>query len=637
MLAYYRHAPGHDCPVDDRLAASLGMAQGRKALCFRDDTGLYAWLPFDRARAAQGTWRPAQAPSGLRVLFNGWIDNGPELAADLAVRTTDPAQLYGLAVERWGDAAERRIVGQYCAIAVPADGPAIRLSRSPLRAPPLHYFSSPAGLGAASVPRALHLMGLEPRLNLRKLADNLYFNLTEDEGFYENSYRVGLGEIVWLSAQHRKGVRWYDPLNLTPQPKARVEDYVREADRLLTAACAASIAGARRPAIQLSGGLDSTNVAARVLRSLPEPRRLDSFTFVPAADWPDTETDRFYTNERSRVEAFAAMHPRLDPAFVDNAGASFDEKLEQMYLVTGTGQASLPIGYAYHGIYARARDLGCDLMLSSDLGNATFSQSGSWGFGEYLRHGKWLALGRAIRTLSAPDRPFIRRLVSLAVVPSLPMPAWKLWQAVRGNPAQPSNIALAHLRPEVLREYDTVARARAAGVSFEREFTGYRQEVLAGQFGRGDIESSDVLQGLEQLYGIRTRDVPAWRPFVEFCLGLPTEVFMRDGQFRWLARELGRGLLPEALRTERRHGFQSADWHARMTPQLPAIRRDLQAARADSDLGRLLDLDRIDALLDRWPAEASFDPDHFSEFAYALPRIVSTIRYVRFIKGTNAG
>ena len=644
MLAFFRGGSPELEQLGSRLAASLGLASSRSADWHREGATIACALqspapgvPVRAPRQSRSSWRPARSPSGRLVLFNGWFDNAAQLARELDVTASDPAIVYGAAVDAWGDHAEQRIIGKYCAIMAAGDRGAVRLARSPLRAPPLHYFFNDEAVGAASVPRALHLMGIEPRLNLRKLADNLYFNLTEDEGFYEGSYRVGTGEVVWLDGARRTSHRWFDPLAVPALPPASLTELVEEADRLLTEAGQACIAGSNQPGIQLSGGLDSTNVAARVLRGLDESKRLKSFTFLPLPEWPDTETAQYFTNERSRVEAFVAMHPRIDPYFTHNPDGAFDDRLDQMFLLTGTGQGSMPVGHAYHGIYALGREQGCDLFLSSDLGNATFSQSGEWSFAENFRNGHWRTMVRDITSLTGSERPLLRRILSLAVVPSLPLPAWRLWQRLKGEDPHPRNLDTAMLRPEAVARFDTIERARAAGVSYERDFHGYRHELIANQFCRDDIESADVLQGLEQMYGIRTRDVPAWRPFVEFCLGLPTGIFMRDGQTRWLARELGKGLMPEALRTERRFGFQGADWHLRMTPKLAQIRSDIALAREIPELDDLLDLDRMERLVNDWPTSADFDPEAFQAFAYALPRAVATIRYVRFVKGVNAG
>ena len=88
---------------------------------------------------------------------------------------------------------------------------------------------------------------------------------------------------------------------------------------------------------------------------------------------------------------------------------------------------------------------------------------------------------------------------------------------------------------------------------------------------RGDSRTANAYQAFEQMYGVAQRDPMAYRPFVEFCLGLPTNMFMRDGEMRWLAKEMAKGIMPEEQRLNRLNGRWDADWHLRIGRR----RRDL--------------------------------------------------------------
>ena len=584
-----------------------------------------------------GTWQASRSPAGCIVLFHGWFDNAAPIAAELGLPADDPARLYAGAVERWGLAAETRIIGHYCAIMKDADSGRVRLARSPLAAPPLHYFQTPDAIGAASVPRVLVAMGLEPRLNRRKLADALFFNLTEDEGFYEGAFRVGIGQVVTLEpGRAPRRVSTFDPLAIRPLRRADPRDYLPEADRLLTEAVAAATAGARQPGVSLSGGLDSSNVAARMLRVLPEGQRLKSFTFTPLAQWQPTQEHKYFGDESAHVRAFAAMHPRIEPHFTDAGGRDFDTDLEKYYLAMGTGQPNFAVAFRFMELMKLAREQGCDLMVASDMGNATFSNEAPWAFAEYLRHGRFRQLWRALENL--PYRtpvPMGVRVLSKAVMPMLPDRLWRALRRWRGRPPAILNDVMGLLHPDAMARYDVEARARAAHVVYERDWYGYRAQRVADNFGRGDAEMYDYIQAAEQVHRVRWRDATAYRPLVEFCLSLPTDAYMRDGQERWLARELGRGLIPETQRMERREGFQNADWHLRMTPRLAEFRAELERARELPELEGIVDFDRALRLLEEWPDAPTLEPDVVNRFSHAMTRVIAMTRYVRFMTGRN--
>jgi hypothetical protein len=210
MLAFFRGPPGDYEERGFRAASSLALFSDFAPSLEIFEDGFLATLPFHLGQPGlppkgRGplTRSLPRTPGGDVAAFNGWFDNAAEIALALDRSPADHASLYGAAVEQWGHAAERRILGQYCTIIAPAPGGPLRLARSPLAAPPLHYFMRDGAIGVASVPRVLVAMGLPQRLNRRKLADGLYLNPTEDEGYFEGSHRVGIGEVVELAAGSR--------------------------------------------------------------------------------------------------------------------------------------------------------------------------------------------------------------------------------------------------------------------------------------------------------------------------------------------------------------------------------------------------------------------------------------------------
>lgn len=643
MLAVYRGPGFADPDLARRVAATLGLFSGDSGAFLIGDGAFYAYAddlgPTNRPAPPKSSrtrpWTPASSGSGQVILFKGWIDNAAELAAELGVTPGDSAQLYGAALDRWGDAAEQRVIGHYCAIVDQPRDQRLRLSRSPLAAPPLHYFSADAGVGAASVPRALLAMGLQQQLNAKKLVDTLLANPTGSEGFLAGTWRVAVGDVVYLDAQACRTVRSFDPLAPRKLLRGPLKDHVAEVDRLLDEAAAAALRCGACPGVQLTGGLDSANVAARVLRALPEAVRLKSFTFGPLAEWRDPGSDCFFGDERAAVKAFAAMHPRLDPHFTDNAGRGFDSDLERLFLAMGTMPGGTAPAFAFRGLFALAREQGCDLLLASDLGNFTFSNTGSWAYGEFLRRGKWRQLIRALRGDPFAARPLLRRFISRAVVPHLPDRWWRAWKRRTGQSVTPDNVQVGFVRADIARQLDAVARARRAGTWYERDQYAWRSAMMRDQFARGDADSGDLIQGFEQVYGVKWRDVTAYRPLVEFCLGLPTEIFLHDGEQRWLARELGRGLMPEAQRTERRIGMQAADWHERLTPRLAEFRAEIARSRDVPEVAEIVDLDRMERVIDTWPSRSTLDGDVVAGHAIGLIRALTAIRYIRFVTGSN--
>lgn len=646
MLAFLIGDRANGDGVAQRAGVSLGLFAGIPISAWRDGSRM-AWqmcraaeLPARRQRQRQATTvsrNPALLPGGIAVQVHGWIDNCAELAAELGCPPGDQALVYGHAVRAWGDAAEGRVLGGYCAVFHDPQSGCLRLARSALYGPPLYYMVDRGGVAAASVPRVLEAIGLPRELNRQRIADSLFFNYSDDESYLKGCFKVPLGAVAEVATPgQRKIRRYFDPQQVPRQPKASAQDYVAEADRLLDEACRRYGATARNPGVLLTGGLDSSNMAARILRHWPAGRKLPSFTFVPLPDHGQAEIPGGLVDEGPAVRAFAAMHPAIEPHFVDNRGIAHDHRLEEMFLATGTGTPNLGAFYRYHGLFAAAREAGRDMLFSSDFGSMTFSTSGTWGYAEYLRRGKIGALFEALRGARQNPGSLPWRFLALAVAPNLPAPLWRLAMRLRGRHVAADNIAISALRPEAIAGYDVEQRAARAGTLYDRPLYGWRKDLIADNFLRGDVEGADMIQGWEQLYEVSMRDPTSYRPLVEFCLGLPTEMFLRDGQTRWLAREMGRGLMPEAQRTMPGTGQQNSDWHLRLTPIRDAMRRDVEAIRGDSVLGAMIDTDALLDSIDNWPATQSMLDEAYVPHGFRLPRAITMGRYVRFMTGQNS-
>jgi asparagine synthase (glutamine-hydrolysing) len=332
-----------------------------------------------------------------------------------------------------GDEADRRIVGEYCAILVAPNDRLVRLSRSPLRAPPLYYASQAGLVVVASVPRAIFAAGIERQLNEVRVADSALINFTDREAsWFKGVKRVPLASTVELKPGRERRLRtYYDLLSMPDIRMNSDDDYIRRAGELLDEAIARCIAGARKPGVTLSGGLDSPQVAARAMAQLPAGRKLPSFTFHPEPGWDGIVVDGMSGDERPFVEKFAEMHPGIEPHFTENRGYGHDYRWNEMFNAMGGATSGLCNVYVLHGLFAGAREQGCDLLLFSDWGNFTFSDKGEWAFVEYLLNGRWRELYLALAHHPNDDRSLLRKFVALSLVPLLPDSLWrammKLW------------------------------------------------------------------------------------------------------------------------------------------------------------------------------------------------------------------
>ncbi|WJY19695.1 asparagine synthase-related protein [Alteriqipengyuania flavescens] len=632
MIALGHHWSAASWLDTSRIAPSLGLFTGHPASSAHTPAGLAASLPHPRA-APDRSWTPATGPDGSLCLFCGWIDNHQDLAESIDVADRDDAHVFAHLVAQHGDFADRPVIGSYAAIVIKPDG-TLRLSRSAWDAPSLFWAGDDHAAVVASVPRVLFAAGFPRRLHRHRYANMLFgIEHTGTEFWYDGVHRVPQGSIVTLGPDGFKVDRWYDPHALPPTKLPDDADYLAAADALLDEAVAAALDGAEKPGLLLSGGLDSGIAAEAVLRQLWESERLPSFTVVPEAGTARDRRPGIVTDERAAVEAFATMHRRIDANFVGTA--EFDNLAERFFTATSTGRPGQAAASFYHNAYSAAARAGCDVLLTGFMGNDTLSNDAPWAPVEFLVNGKWRQLsGLLAHPAPGDERSRLRRFAAQSLLPIMPEGFRRfVRKRVHGEPDfMPANGSL--VRPDAIDKLDLRERARRNHCLRTGERPATRRQWL-DMVWHGADAGAEMHHGFEQVFGIRQRDIYAYRPLIEFCITLPTSQFVRGGVTRYLARRLAKGRLPEAQRTERRLGMHNADRHARLTPRREELRESLRRMEAHPELGAVIDFDRAYSILDNWPARSPAGHAEAQALLLALPGVVLAGRFADHLEGRN--
>lgn len=585
----------------------------------------------------QGVGQSCARHGPVTALVQGWIDNADELAMQLQVATSDPASIYAAALARWGDSADAHCIGNYCAIAELADG-CLRLARSPWDAPPLYHHTGEGRTVAAPLLRALFAAGAPRALDYERIVDELAYDWRDGDeaGWYRDILQVPVGCAVTITREGRRLERWYNVDALPQVCLPRDEDYPEAANALLEEAATRALAGASNPAIALSGGLDSPLAADALLRAMPSDARLPAITFIPDPRWDGRSPAGTIGDEAPAVRRFAEFAGRIDLHVADPQQGGFDFRAREMVQAMEVFAPGLANVGMMHGVWAKARELGCDMLMTADLGNLSYSDGGNWAYVEYARNGRWGELLHLLRARPGDPRSLVRKLIALTIMPQLP-------RAMRHNlralvhPARRDMTGLfTLLLADARRGQRERAHRRGSAPAWDDfTFPRSRREAARLYARLPNGLAADVHLAFEQLYGVRRRDVAAYRPLVEFCLGLPTGQFAQGGVQRRLARRMASGRMPEAQRRETRHGQHNVDWHARMTPRREELIAYAEAMRSHPWLSKIADIDRMRELLEHWPAQPDFSWEGDFPRSLGLPRIILAVQFIAFAEGRN--
>jgi asparagine synthase (glutamine-hydrolysing) len=271
-----------------------------------------------------------------------------------------------------------------------------------------------------------------------------------------------------------------------------------------------------------------------------------------------------------------------------------------------------------NAIMGRARESGITLLLNGNCGNSTLSYYGMEAFSAWFRSGQWGTLARVARQLIRARNASVRSIVRNAVWPSLPF--WL--RSITDPHLRGFSLDYSILHPDIARRLDL---ERTAFRDMNQQSPDGRS-MLRALLEYGDVADTPIAaQGGWQL---DFRDPTYDREVVEFCLTVPLEEFLRDGQPRSLAKRAMVGRLPASTLSRKQRGIQSADWYVSLTAVRGRMAAEVERLQASPLASRMLDLDRMRRLIEDWPTSGFERLDINRSHHVALTRGFSVGRFL---------
>lgn len=558
----------------------------------------------------------------LTLVADVRLDNRDELAAALDISAAkapslSDADLVLRAWVRWEEGALEHLYGDW-ALAV-WDGAARRLvlARDGLGGRPLHHCRTAEGVAFASMPRGLHALPEFARApDLDRVAEFLaLFPEAGPRTFFVGMERVEPGHVVILTEDGATTRRHWNPSRGgSPPPHAEIVETMRAR---LDQAVASRLRDARDlVATHLSAGLDSTAVATTAARLLaPTGGRVLALTAVPGPRWSGNGPAGRLSDEGPVAALTAAAHDNIDHLCV-SPGTGLLESLERDTALYDRPLVNLCNQHWWSAVAETAAGRGASVLLTGELGNATLSWAGVEVFPELMSQGRWREAWSHWRAWTASGEVEVRTAV--LTVAGAWLPTW-LWGALRRLRAgRDESLRHSALSPDRAKAMDLPARAREAGLDLNDRLR--RDGFTSRLWHLGWIDPGVFRKATLAAWGVDIRDPTADRRLVEFCLTLPAKNFFRDGRSRALAREVLADRAPADVLSERRRGYQAADWPERLTAARGDLQRALERAGRTPG-GVVLDLPRMRDLAERWPQSHEWrTPEKTADYRQALLR-----------------
>lgn len=570
------------------------------------------------------------------VLFDGRLDNRRELAAELGLGSAELALLADVdlvqrACLRWADAAPEHLLGSFAyACWWPAQR-RLELVRDAMGGRPLVWFQGHGFFAFASLPKGLFCIPGVPReICQASLAERLaLLPMSGGQTLFKDIRSVERGQLLSLQGERLERRQYY---RLDPRRELRLgsdDEYLEAFSEILERSVASCLRAAGPLATQLSSGFDSGTVTALAARQLARSgQRLTAFTAVPREGFDGPAPKGQHADEGPGARAVAARFANIEHVLIRaNQRAPLD-----VLRARTEAMDCMPM-YAVNclwldAIEADAQRRGVRVLLNANVGNMTISHTGLTYLAELFGKGRWRDWWRELT--ACRRRHPLARLLRLSVEPHLPLPLWRLQARLSDTQLHLEKRSALHSRWRQGTHLE--ARAKALDWFLERPRWKDSRQMRAAVLSRGNAAETAIAANLR---GLELRDPTADRRLVEFCLSIPEDQYLRDGQTRWLLRRLVGDLLPPEVLNAQSRGYQAADWYETLGAALPDLHEEVQRLMSHAGAAEMLDLQGMRASLENWPAAGWERKAVTEEYRARLMRGLAVGGFIRYVEPDN--
>jgi asparagine synthase (glutamine-hydrolysing) len=478
------------------------------------------------------------------------LDNRVELIRALSLdkfpasKITD-SELILEAYLKWGETCPAHLLGDFAFAIWDRRTRTLFCARDQFGIKPFYYFHGGDRFAFCScIDGLLQLDWVPRRLNEQRLASHLttFFGDTTAT-FYADILRLPPAHSLRLNQNGLQIIRYW---KLDPDCETHFGsdgEYVEAFKSIFQEAVSCRLRTNSRPGAMLSGGLDSSSIAAMAGQLMARDGRGSLATFSGVFDKVPESNERSYIESLVRKGGFEPTYLAADEC------NPFQQPPEVARTQSEANNAANL--YVNWGLYGLARQRGIRVILDGFDGDTTISHGAAY-LSELAQANHWIKLGRLVPALAAASNRsvpaiFWQYLWQEGLWPRLPSLAKRVcngasrrWHSLRRHHPAPCCVLDREFVERIgVRKY-RASLAETAAPTAKTERASHYQTLTWGVMP----STLELLGRTAAPFGIEVR-FPFWdRRLIEFCLGLPFRFKIRDGYTRWIMRKAMDGLLP---------------------------------------------------------------------------------------------
>jgi len=571
------------------VAGGVGTVAGRSSLdaltqTAADDGGNLAVERLsERLTVVTDAGRKRTPNSSTRTccLLDGSVFNSAEIAAEIGLPPHAAQEaVLAAAFDRHGESMLAQLRGNFTLLVNEAHSNRVLLACDQLGSRSLFFKSDGSGFFFATEIRdLLRLLPTRPSPDEAALVHWLAkTSMPEGRTLYRGIERLGGGRLIEFS-EERVAVRRYWSPTYAPQTNLSRADGAEAARAMLAGAVARQVPGDAHCGVLLSGGLDSSSVAALARRTTTDPGSIHAYSAV----FPEHSS----IDESSLIEE-AVTDLGLDRTILAIRGGSMLQgSLE--YLESWEVPLPAPNHFLWQPLLERAAENGTEFMLDGEGGDEL------WKFSPYLladfcKSGRIGLAAHTAREMLGTElyrgwRSGARYLRAYGLKGAIPGRAHRTFRRCH-SPKRYAPGWLTNDSARTLFEHqDPWAWKQLDGP----RWWAYMADLLTGV--RERLGVGEYLRHRAQMAGLRARHPLIDLDLVEFALSLPPTLAIDPDLERPLLREAIEGLVPDSIRLRPSKSYFTALFHDSLAePDAALIRRLLTE---DPHVGDYVDLEAV--------------------------------------------
>lgn len=502
------------------------------------------------------------------------LDNRENLAENIGINLdkemADGELLYKVYTSK-GKTSLNDLLGAYCFVWYDKEKNEVELVSDAVGNRCLYYYFKNGILYFSTLLLPLAKISGET-LNDRWLIDFLamdYLSMINEaeETPFKDIYRIAPAQYIQITKEKIEKQQYWNPHKANKRRKKLSDhEYKKQFQELWEQVVKCTIRTSSNVSILLSGGLDSTAVAAIAAPYLKsQGKKLYSYTSVPHKEYKADNSGYHIEDESEDVRKTANFFGNIVPEFVDldgqNAWDMHKTEMEGLEMPYKATQNLLWIAESMRKAYQNSSRL----MLYGSYGNTTISYTELNLFmNVLLSKRKYLTLNKEL-SLLASNMNFNKKN------------AWKqiineyIEQRNYEEPYPYRNSFVNRAYADLLNAPKRLEQIMQNSNQIDGLKTGYRDNVfeLLPLRQIGEIATKHSL-----MTGVLLRDPTKDKRILEFCSSIPLEQFCKHGIDRRLVKEYLYDSMPKHVIRFSKMGQQSADVQFRISKDWERIRKE---------------------------------------------------------------